>query len=208
MPTEGPLCDSKRVLPDLTDVPVVFHSLPLYPCRCGIFITARKRSLRRLCFYRCLSVHRGEGACVVAGGGMRGCRGACMVARGYAWLWGVCMVAGGHAWLLGAVCGYWGHVWLLGSMCGCWGVCMVAGGYGWLLGGMHGCQGACMVAGGMHGCWGRVHRYNKIRSMSGRYASYWNAFLLKFNIFFMNTLMNVYVHSSKSWSVTLNGLRR
>ena len=25
------------------------------------FITARKRSLRRLCFYRCLSVHRGEG---------------------------------------------------------------------------------------------------------------------------------------------------
>ena len=24
------------------------------------FITARKRSLRRLCFYTCLSVHRGE----------------------------------------------------------------------------------------------------------------------------------------------------
>ena len=35
-------------------------------------VTARKRSLRRLCFYRCLSVHRGAihgcgGACVVAG---------------------------------------------------------------------------------------------------------------------------------------------
>ena len=32
------------------------------------FITARKRSLRRLCFYRCLSVHRGGvsvGACMV-----------------------------------------------------------------------------------------------------------------------------------------------
>ena len=57
-------------------------------------ITAHKRSLRRLCFYRCLSVHRG---------GMRGCSGgACVVARG------ACMVAlGGHAWLL------WG------GMCGC-----------------------------------------------------------------------------------------
>ena len=33
--------------------------------------TARKRSLRRLCFYRCLSVHRG--ACVA--GGMHGRRG-------------------------------------------------------------------------------------------------------------------------------------
>ena len=27
--------------------------------QCNSFITARKRSLRRLCFYRCLSVHRG-----------------------------------------------------------------------------------------------------------------------------------------------------
>ena len=42
-------------------------------------ITARKRSLRRLCFYTCVSVHRG-GACVAGGcawqGGMHG-RGAC-----------------------------------------------------------------------------------------------------------------------------------
>ena len=37
-------------------------------------------------------------------------------------------------------------------------------------GGVHG-RGACVV-GGMHG------RYYEIRSMSGRYASYWNAFLL------------------------------
>ena len=47
-------------------------------------------------------------------------------------------------------------------------------------GGMHGCWG--MVAGeGMHGCWGggASPRYDKIRSMSGRYASYWNAFLFK-----------------------------
>ena len=44
---------------------------------------------------------------------------------------------------------------------------------------MHGCRGACMVVGGMHGggegvCVG----YDEIRSMSGRYASYWNAFWL------------------------------
>ena len=34
------------------------------------FITARKRSLRRLCFYTCLSVHRGGGAipeCIAGG---------------------------------------------------------------------------------------------------------------------------------------------
>ena len=38
-------------------------------------------------------------------------------------------------------------------------------------------QGACM-AGGVC-CWGGIHdRYYEIRSMSGRYASYWNAFLL------------------------------
>ena len=92
--------------------------------RHGFFITARKRSLRRLCFYRCLSVHRG----------------------------GACMVAGGvHAWLLR-------------------GACVVAPG------------GACVVApGGMHGCLrGGVHGFfDEIRSMSGQYASYWNAFLLK-----------------------------
>ena len=61
--------------------------------------TARKRSLRRLCFYRCPSVHgggmrgcSGGGACVVvlgggihgcSRGGMRGCSGgACVVAPG------------------------------------------------------------------------------------------------------------------------------
>ena len=44
------------------------------------------------------------------------------------------------------------HAWFF------WGVCMVAGGS------VHGCQGACIG-------------YDEIRSMSGRYASYWNAFL-------------------------------
>ena len=62
------------------------------------------------------------------------------------------------------------------------GVCMV------LFGGMHGfIWGACMVLfggacvvlfrGGMRGFFS-FFGYNEIRSMSGRYASYWNAFLL------------------------------
>ena len=46
--------------------------------RTQVIFTARKRSLRRLCFYTCLSVHRGcvwQGACLVGGmcgGGMCG----------------------------------------------------------------------------------------------------------------------------------------
>ena len=73
-------------------------------------------------------------------------------------------MAGGHAWQ--------------GGMRGR-GVCMVGGmhGRGHALWG-HAWQGACMV-GGMRG------RYYEIRSMSGRYASYWNAFLLqhRFDLF-------------------------
>ena len=70
---------------------------------------------------------------------------------------GVCIVLGGCAWLPG-------------GMHGCQGACMVAEGHAWLPGGMCGCQGACVVAGGCIG-------YDKIWSMSGQYASYWNAFL-------------------------------
>ena len=125
------------------------------------------------------------GACMVGavyGGGMHG-RGVCMAGgvcgRG-ACMGGVC--GRGHAWQ--GEHAWWGHVWQ--------GACMA--------GGMHGggCawQGACM-AGGMHGggcawqgaCMARVAwqgmcmpcmppstmRYG--RSMRGRYASYWNAFL-------------------------------
>ena len=91
---------------------------------------------------------------------MCGCLG------GHAWLLpgGACMVAPGGAWLL------WGggHAWLL------WGACVVApGGHAWLL------PGGCMVARGGH-AWllGRGVRgfFDEIWSMSGRYASYWNAF--------------------------------
>ena len=44
---------------------------------------------------------------------------------------------------------------------------------------MHG-RGACVVAGGVHGGRGVCVGYDEIRSMSGRYASYWNAFLFQF----------------------------
>ena len=92
--------------------------------------TARKRSLRRLCFYRCLSVH-GGGACVVAPGGHAWLfRGACVVVLG-----GMHGCSKGHAWLL------------QGGMCGCSGGCawLLPGGHVWLLPG-----GACVVALGGH----------------------------------------------------------
>ena len=97
------------------------------------------------------------GACMVAPGGMRGC------SRGHAWLLpggmrgcsgGACMVAlGGHACLL------------LGGAC-----MVVPGGHEWLLPGGH---AWLFPRGGLCGIW----RDTEIRSMSGRYASYWNAFL-------------------------------
>ena len=141
-----------------------------------VLFTARKRSLRRLCFYRWLSVHRG---------GMHGTWGACM-AEGSLW-WGACM-AGGHAWW-GGVHGR-GHAW--------WGACVVGGmhGRGGMCGGGCAWRGTCMVgvcmAGGVHG-WGACmaegvgachSRYYGIRSMSGRYASYWNAFLFELRLTF------------------------
>ena len=90
------------------------------------------------------------------GGGMHGCSGG-------AWL-----LPGGHVWLLlGGACVVAlgrGHAWLL---LGC--VCVVAlGGHAWLLPG-----------GGVHG----IPRDTEIWSMSGRYASYWNAFLYYFQCY-------------------------
>ena len=55
---------------------------PELPGETFTIFTARKRSLRRLCFYRCVSVHGGRGACVAGEAGV---------------VWGAC-VAGGHAW--------------------------------------------------------------------------------------------------------------
>ena len=107
-----------------------------------------------------------------------------MVTRG-----GVCVVA------LGGVCVvlFGGHAWFyLGGMRGfIWGACMVLfgghawfylGGHAWFYSGEHAwfyLGGACVVLfsrGGMRGFFS-FSGYNEIRSMSGRYASYWNAFL-------------------------------
>ena len=87
---------------------------------------------------------------MVVGGGVHGCGGR------------ACMVAGG-------VCA-------LGGMRGCRGACMVAGAGVRGCRGMHGCGGMCVVVGGMCG-WG-VCMVVKIQSVSGRYASCLNAFLL------------------------------
>ena len=96
------------------------------------------------------------GGHVVAGeGGMCGCGGC-------AWL-GACVVAGEHA---GGMCGYWGACVVVGGVRGGRGECVVAGGVAWLWGGMRGCWGGCVG-------------YDEILSMSGRYASYWNAFLFQ-----------------------------
>ena len=88
---------------------------------------------------------------------------------GHAWFGGHAWLPGGHVWLLGGMRGCWGCAWLLGGMRDCWGACVVAGRCPWLPGGMHGC-----------GVWGACVGYDKIRSMSGQYASYWNAFLFYF----------------------------
>ena len=93
-----------------------------------ILVIARKRSLRKLCFYRCLSVHGGGGACMVAGG-------ACVVAAGgVCGCWGSCVVAGGHAWLPGAYMAK-GACMVKGAVCG---------------------EGGCMAKGGVHGEGGHV----------------------------------------------------
>ena len=97
-------------------------------------------------------------------------QGACMVARGRVWLWGGACMAEEGACVVGRAC-VAGDVHGLGDV-------HVAGVWLWGVCGL----GACM-AGGMCG-WGAWHtcppdRYYGygMRSMSGRYASYWNAFL-------------------------------
>ena len=166
-------------------------SMALTAHRHNCIVTARKRSLRRLCFYRCLSVHTGGGmcgfiwgACVVLFGGhawfylggVHGFirRGACVVLfggcvvlfGGHVWFYwgGECMVLfGGCAWLyLGGIRGFiWGHAWFYSG-----GIHGFLGGHAWFFGG------------GMHGVFS-FFGYNEIRSMSGPYASYWNAFLFE-----------------------------
>ena len=123
--------------------------------------------------------HGGGGACMVlfGRGGMCGfIWGACMVLFG-----GACMVLFGGACivLFGGACVvlFGGHAWFyLGGACmvlfgGAWVV--LFGGHAWFYLG-----GACVVLfrGARHGFFS-FSRYNEIRSMSGRYTSYWNASL-------------------------------
>ena len=124
------------------------------------------------------SVHRG--ACVVARGGggwwcVHGCTGGC------AWFYSV---GGMHGFIWG-VCGFiWGHAWFYsGGMRGfIWGACVV------LFGG--GC--AWFYLGG-HSCFFSFFGYNEIQSMSGRYASYWNAFLCYYDF---TTSLSVHIMRS------------
>ena len=171
-----------------------------------LFITVRKRSLGQGNIFTpvCHSVHRGVclSACWDAPGTMHpqdhapprgGMNGGGMYGRGCAWQEGVhrrgaCMAVGG--------------------MCGS--------------GGVHGrgnvWQGVCM-AGGMHGgghAWQRGHAWQGAcipcmppnttrcsRSMCGRYASYWNAFLFKF---FIDLFIQLFVLTGRVMSCDLNWL--
>ena len=127
----------------------------------------------------------GRGHAWLLRGGMRGCsRGGVLgCSGGHAWLlWGgmrgcsggACVVAPGGACMVapGGMrgCSGGGHVWLL------WGACMVA----W---------GACVVALG-GAC---VVFFDEIRSMSGRYTSYWNAFLFSCS-FWKKSCKIIYFH--------------
>ena len=83
--------------------------------------------------------------------------------------------------------------------CGGQGVCGCGVGMCGCQGGMRGCGGACMVVGGgrgMRGCWGACVGHDEIRSMSGRYASYGNAFLYCENSYQMNQRRPVVRRSS------------
>ena len=101
--------------------------------------------------------------------------------RGGAWfylggvhgfIWGACVVLFGGA----CVVLFRGCAWFYsGGMHG-----FIQGVHGFIQGGMHGFirGGMCgFISGGMRGFFS-FFRYNEIRSMSRRYASYWNAFLL------------------------------
>ena len=136
------------------------------------------------------------------------CQQFCPQGGRHAWLlggWGGCVVAPG------GMCGFiWGgmHGFILGGMCGfIWGACVVLfGEHAWFyLGGMCGfIPGGVVLFGGMRGFIQGGHvwffqffGYNEIRSMSGRYASYWNAFLL-IKVLLCISLQNIFHNTSIS----------
>ena len=141
------------------------------------FITARKRSLFAKVMFLHLSVIllTGGEACMVLFGG--GCvvlfGGACVVLFGRA-----CVVLfGGMRGFIQGACMvlFRGHAWFYSGAHAC---VVLFGGHAWFYLGGH----AWFFRGGMHGFFS-FFGYNEIRSMSGRYASYWNAFLFKFVVF-------------------------
>ena len=96
----------------------------------------------------------------------------------HGFIWGACVVLfrgvhawfylGGHAWFYSG-----GHAWFyLGGVRG-----FISGGHAWFYFGGH---VRSFIPGGVHGFFS-FFGYNEIRSMSGRYASYWNAFLFVFH---------------------------
>ena len=104
-----------------------------------------------------------------------GMRGFFLGVRGF---FGGCMVFSGG----------WGHAWFFSG--GAW----FLGGHAWFF------WGVCMVfSRGVRGFFSFFEciGYNEIRSMSGRYASYWNAFLFQdkhfckilFNYFYKNVYL-------------------
>ena len=97
----------------------------------------------------------------IRGGVLCFIRGACVVLFGgvHGFIRGACVVLfGGRAWFyLG------GHAWFYPG-----------GVHGFIRGGMCG-----FIRGGMRG-FSSFFGYNEIRSMSGQYASYWNAFLFAY----------------------------
>ena len=112
-------------------------------------ITTLQRSLRRLCFHRCLCVH--GGVCFRGSASERGLHPGGSASRGVC-IQGVC-IQGRSASVGGGAFASRGSA--SGGVC-IWGVC-IQGHLGRLCPPLIG--------------------YNRIRSTSGRYASYWNAFL-------------------------------
>ena len=109
------------------------------------------------------SVHRG--------GSMRGCTG------GFAWFY-----SGGCAWFYSGGCVWFylgGHAWFYSG--GVRGFIQWGGMRGFIQWG--GMRGFIQQGGPVRGFF-IFFGYNEIRSMSGRYASYWNAFLLKIISFY------------------------
>ena len=88
---------------------------------------------------------------------------------------GACVAKGGHAWRGGGVCGEGGHAWQRRACVakGGWGACVAKwgawqGGHAWQRGHVCHTQPTPLPT---------TTRYS--RSMRGRYASYWNAYLFR-----------------------------